>query len=64
MDFGQLVSAWKDLQSHGIATWVALGTLLWTLEKVLEFVGTVTPWRWDDNLGVLLGNLVNRLWKR
>ena len=64
MDFGAIVSAFKDLQSHGAAFWVTLGVFLWAVEKVLEFVSTITPWKWDDNLGVIFGKLLQRLWKR
>lgn len=64
MDMGQLVSAWKDFASHGAATWVALGSLLFIVTQVIGFVGHLTPWTWDDNLGILLGKLVSKLWKK
>ena len=44
--------------------WVSLGVALWGLEKALEVLVTITPWKWDDNLGVILGKLISKLWKK
>ena len=46
------------------ANTVELIALGWALEKVLEIVGKLTPWTFDDNLGVIVGKLLARISKR
>lgn len=38
--------------------WVQIGICLWAFEKFLEVLATLTPWKWDDNLGVILGKFL------
>jgi len=38
-----------------LAPWVAA---LWLLEKALEAIAVLTPWKWDDNLGVILAKIL------
>jgi len=38
--------------------WVSIVAALWAFEKFLEAVSVLTPWKWDDNLGVILGKLL------
>lgn len=42
------------------APWVAA---LWLLEKALEAISVLTPWKWDDNIGVILGKILKVLEK-
>lgn len=44
--------------------WVQLGIALWGLEKVLEAVVVLTPWKGDDNLGVILAKLLKNIWPK
>lgn len=44
--------------------WVTLVASLWAFEKLLEVVATLTPWKWDDNLGVILGNILKRFFPK
>lgn len=49
-----MATAWSWVLTHGTAI-VAIG---WGVEKVLEMVAVLTPWKWDDNLGVLLAKVL------
>jgi hypothetical protein len=44
--------------------WAELIALGWAIEKVLEIVATLTPWKGDDNLGILLGKFLGRFSKK
>ena len=49
----------------GAITWVASHTVQfaavgWAIEKLLEVVSVLTPWKWDDNLGVLLAKILQK----
>jgi hypothetical protein len=54
----------KDVIAWLSANTVELIALGWALEKVLEIVGKLTPWTFDDNLGVIVGKLLARISKR
>jgi hypothetical protein len=54
----------KDVIAWVTAHAVELIALGWALEKVLEIIGRLTPWKWDDNLGVIIGKLLARISKR
>jgi hypothetical protein len=41
-----------------LENWVSVVAALWALEKFLELFSTLTPWKWDDNVGVILGKLL------
>lgn len=58
MEYIKDAIAW--VSGHAVEL-VALG---WALEKVLEIVSRLTPWKWDDNLGVLLANLLSKISKK
>lgn len=49
-----IATIWAWITSH-LPEIIAIG---WALEKFLELVATLTPWKWDDNLGVILGKLL------
>ncbi len=53
-----------DILDQMYQHWVAIGVALWGFEKVLEIITTVTPWKWDDNLGVIVGKWLVKLWKQ
>lgn len=38
-----------------LTPWVAA---LWLLEKALEAISVLTPWKWDDNVGVILAKIL------
>jgi hypothetical protein len=40
------------------AHWIEIVAALWALEKLLETVSTITPWKWDDNIGIILGKIL------
>lgn len=42
------------ITAHGVQV-VAIG---WAVEKFLEVVSVLTPWKWDDNLGILLAKVL------
>ena len=41
-----------------LVPWVAA---LWLLEKALEAIAVLTPWKWDDNVGVILAKILKFL---
>jgi len=44
--------------------WVTIGVALWSIEKGLEIIVTLTPWKGDDNLGVIVGNVLRRIFPK
>lgn len=38
--------------------WTTVVAALWAFEKLLEVISTLTPWKWDDNIGVILGKIL------
>lgn len=44
--------------------WVSIGVALWALEKALELIARLTPWKWDDNIGVILAKFIQLFWKK
>ena len=40
------------------ANWIGIVAALWALEKFLELVSQLTPWKWDDNIGIILGKFL------
>lgn len=43
---------------QNLAPWIAAG---WLLEKALEAISVLTPWKWDDNIGVLLAKILKAI---
>jgi hypothetical protein len=41
-----------------LTPWVAA---LWLVEKALEAISVLTPWKWDDNIGIILGKILKAL---
>lgn len=43
----------------------ALGALLKGIEGLLGFIAPFTPWKWDDDLAVMLGKLLaNKIFQK
>lgn len=60
----EVTAAFGELVNAGNMFLVKLVALLFLLEKFLSFITALTPWKWDDNIGVILANLVKRLVKK
>ena len=58
---GDLINVIKEVPQQALVAFASIVSLLWTLEKVLEVISRLTPWKWDDNLGVILANLLRKL---
>lgn len=41
-----------------LTPWIAA---LWLLEKALEAISVLTPWKWDDNIGIILGKILKAI---
>jgi hypothetical protein len=61
--FQYVTDIWAWWQTDGIKLAAETVVFLYALEKFLEFVTTITPWKWDDNLGVIVGKLALRVSK-
>lgn len=44
-----------------LAPWVAV---LWSIDQLLKVVAPLTPWKLDDNLADILGNLLAKFFPK
>lgn len=62
--FGEVTKAFGDVLSAGNMLLVKVVALCVILERLLSFLTALTPWKWDDNIGVILANLVKKVIKK
>lgn len=48
------------ITNHG----VELVAILWTIDQLLKLVSKLTPWKWDDNLSDILGDLLAKFFRK
>ena len=53
MDIGA-IGAWVT------TNWVNIVAALWTIDQLLKIIAPLTPWKVDDNIADMFGNLLAR----
>lgn len=44
--------------------WLALGVALWALEEAIGLISKLTPWKWDDNFGSIIGSIISKIFPK